>query len=127
VKSLDEVMAELQNVQRTEILTWIEASWVRPETDEQEPRFRAVDVARLRLIHELQHDLAIDAESMPVVLSLVDEMYTLRRRLAALARALAEAPIEVRTTVVTRCRGLLQEEAESTDQVVASRSEKPVG
>ena len=35
-------------------------------------------------------------EAMPVVLSLVDEMYTLRRRLAALARALAEAPDEVR-------------------------------
>ena len=60
-----------------------------------------VDVARLRLIRELHHDLAIDAEAMPVVLSLVDEMYTLRRRLAALARALAETPAEVRTTVVT--------------------------
>ena len=39
-----------------------------------------------------------------MVLSLVDEMYTLRRRLAALARALAETPAEVRTTVVTRCQ-----------------------
>ena len=43
-----------------------------------------------------------------MVLSLVDEMYTLRRRLAALARAVGEAPAEVRSTVRTRCRTLLR-------------------
>ncbi len=127
MKSLDEVLVELRTVQRTEVLAWIEASWVRPEADEQEPRFRQVDIARLRLIRELHHDLAIDTEAMPVVLSLVDEMYTLRRRLAAVARALAETPAEVRTTVVTRCRLLLQEEQINTDEASNSTSTKPQG
>ena len=53
---------------------------------------------------------------MPVVLSLVDEMYTLRRRLAALARAVGETPAEVRTTVRTRCRTLLQFVDEESDR-----------
>jgi chaperone modulatory protein CbpM len=127
VKSLDEVLTELGTVQRTEVLAWIEASWVRPKPEEPEPRFRPVDVARLRLIHELHRELAIDTEAMPVVLSLVDEMYTLRRRLAALARALAETPAEVRTTVVARCRLLLQEEEVGTDQAMPNASEKSTG
>ena len=108
MKRLDEVLVELRTVERTEILAWIEADWVRPEADADPPVFRPVDVARLRLIQELHHDLAIDREAMPVVLSLIDEMYTLRRRIAALARAIAETPDEVRATLYSRCRVLLQ-------------------
>jgi chaperone modulatory protein CbpM len=109
LKSLEEVLAELGTAERAEVLAWIEASWVRPDPDDGGMRFGPVDVARLRLVRELRHDLAIDDEAMPVVLSLVDEMYALRRRLGALARALAEAPSEVRTTVFTRCQVLLRE------------------
>lgn len=127
MKTLDEVLVELRTVQRTEVLAWIEASWVRPEADDPEPRFRPGDIARLRLIHELHHDLAIDTEAMPVVLSLVDEMYTLRRRLAALARALAETPVEVRTTVVARCRLLLQEDENNAGEAAAHPSVKTTG
>ncbi|HEX6012805.1 MAG TPA: chaperone modulator CbpM [Geminicoccaceae bacterium] len=108
MKSLEEVLGELETVERAEVLAWVEASWVRPDPDESGLRFAPVDVARLRLVRELRHDLAIDDEAMPVVLSLVDEMYALRRRLGALARALAETPAEVRTTVFTRCQVLMQ-------------------
>ena len=101
------------------MLTWIEASWVRPDPVRAGPRFGPVDVARLRLIQELRQDLAIDAEAMPVVLSLVDEMYTLRRRLGALARALAETSPEVRTTVCARCQVLLWE-AEPAEEDAAA-------
>ena len=107
MKRLDEVLIELRTVERTEVLTWIEAEWVRPERDETGPRFAAMDVARLRLIQQLREDLEVGAEAMPVVLSLVDEMYTLRRQLAALARAVGEAPAELRAAVRSRCRTLL--------------------
>jgi chaperone modulatory protein CbpM len=109
VKKLEDVLAELGPLDRGELLAWVEARWVRPDPDDGGYRFSRVDVARLRLIRELRHDLAIDPEAMPVVLSLLDEMYGLRRRLCALARALAEASPEVRTTVFTRCRVLLSE------------------
>jgi chaperone modulatory protein CbpM len=109
VKSLEHVLAELRTVERAEVLAWVEANWVRPASDEGGMGFDPVDVARVHLIRELRHDLAVDAEAMPVVLSLLDEMYALRRRLGALARALAEAPTEVRSTVFTRCQVLLRE------------------
>ncbi len=108
MKNLEDVLAEVR-VERTEILTWIEASWVRPDADTAGPQFGPIDVARLHLIRELRHDLALDPEAIPVVLSLVDEMYTLRRRLGALARALAETAPEVRSAVRARCQVLLEE------------------
>ena len=116
MKRLEEVLGELPTVARTEILTWIEAEWVRPEADATGPRFRPVDVARLHLIRELRQDLDIGSEAMPIVLSLMDEMYTLRRRLAALARALAEAPDEVRVDVRAKCRAYLAVGEEEDDR-----------
>ena len=88
MKSLEHVLAELRTVERAEVLAWVEANWVRPASKEGGMRFDPVDVARIHLIRELRHDLAVDDEAMPVVLSLLDEMYALRRRLGALARAL---------------------------------------
>lgn len=104
MKSLDEVLVELRDVERAEILAWIEAAWVRPERQGSQQRFSAVDMARLRLIRELRHELALDAEALPVVLSLLDEVYALRRRLRLLNRVLAEAPAETRADLMARCR-----------------------
>lgn len=115
MKRLEEVLAELATIDREEVLTWIEARWVLPEPAESGPRFSPIDVARLRLIHELAHELAIDREAIPVVLSLIDEMYELRRRLRALTRALAEAPPELRSSIARRCRSLLAEIEEVAD------------
>ena len=125
MKTLEDVLVELR-VERTEMLSWVEASWVRPDPDAAGPRFHPVDVARLRLIQELHHDLAIDPETMPVVLSLIDEMYTLRRRLGALTRALAETAPEVRSTVRARCQVFLWD-AEQDDGAADKPAEQPKG
>jgi chaperone modulatory protein CbpM len=120
VKSLEDVLAELGVIERSELLAWVEARWVRPDPDDGGYRFSRIDVARLRLIRELRDELAIDPEAMPVVLSLIDEVYGLRRRLCALARALAETPPEVHSTVFTRCRVLLSEVEEELSQQPSS-------
>lgn len=112
MKRLEEVLGDLGGVEAGEVVAWVEARWVRPDPAADGPRFRPVDVARLRLIRELRHELAIDAETVPVVLSLLDELYGARRRLAALAGALAEAPPEVRAGVFSRCRVLLSDPEE---------------
>ena len=43
MKRLEDVLGELRTVERTEVMTWIEAEWVRPERDEAGPRFAPVD------------------------------------------------------------------------------------
>ena len=63
--------------------------------------FREIDVARVRLIHELRHDLGVDDEALPVVLSLVDQLYATRRQMHRLRRAVEQAaPDEVRQAIL---------------------------
>ena len=50
--------------------------------------FQDIDVARVRLILELRRDLAMDDETLPVVLSLMDQLYRERARLRRLCDAL---------------------------------------
>ena len=98
MKRLEEVLGELAYGEAHRD-PGVDRGGMGPARDATTPghRFRPVDVARLRLIQELRQDLEIGPEAMPVVLSLVDEMYTLRRRLAALARAVARG--------ARRCQG----------------------
>ncbi len=66
--------------------------------------FREIDVARVRLIHDLQRVMAIDEATMPLVLSLLDQVYALRGTLRDLLRALETQPEPVRTTVFAALR-----------------------
>ena len=109
MKRLEEVIAELGTVQRQEVSSWIEAAWVRPDRLAGEPAFGEIDVARLRLILELRQVLAVEEDMVPLVLSLVDQVYGLRRQLHAVCEALDLVPEELRGQVLARCRLLLRE------------------
>lgn len=108
MRSLAEVVAELGVGSDAEVLRWIEAECVRPEASGGAYRFRQIDIARLRLIRELDQDLALDREAIPVVLELLDQLYDLRRRVRALALALADEDESTRRKVVERYRRHLQ-------------------
>jgi chaperone modulatory protein CbpM len=56
-------------------------------------------VARIRLIHELRHDLAVGDEAVPVVLQLIDQLYSTRHRLLRLGAVLARQPDPVRQAI----------------------------
>ncbi|TBW38434.1 hypothetical protein EYW49_09185 [Siculibacillus lacustris] len=66
---------------RQDLERWISNEWVRPDRSEGHVVFHDIDVARVRLIRELRDDLAIDEEALPLVLSLLDQIYDLRRHL----------------------------------------------
>ncbi|ACJ00916.1 chaperone modulator CbpM [Rhodospirillum centenum] len=84
---------------------WVERRWLLPLRDETGPSFSETDLARARLIVELERDLGIDPEAMPVVLSLLDQVHGLRRRMRLLTEALMELPEPHRTAL---CRRLLE-------------------
>jgi chaperone modulatory protein CbpM len=52
------------------------------------------------LICDLRHDLAVDEDTVPVVLSLLDQVYTLRRQLGALTDAVQQQPEDVRRAIL---------------------------
>jgi chaperone modulatory protein CbpM len=78
---------------------WIDLDWVRPQRDGVNFRFDVLDVARIRLICELHHELRIEEDSMSVVLSLMDQLYRARRSLRSVSAAVEAQPEEVRTQI----------------------------
>jgi chaperone modulatory protein CbpM len=106
----DAVIMEVRGLGPEELRRWIEERWVRPQASGGGYLFHEVDVARVRLILELRHELAIDEEAMPVVLRLLDQVYALRRRLKAMRAALDAQPEELRQTLLAQLASLLEDD-----------------
>lgn len=103
MKTLSEVVLAVGRADRVEISRWVELGWVAPQGRRGgEPAFSDLDFARLCLICDLRHDLEVDEETMPLVLSLLDQVYTLRRQLAALTDAIREQPDDIRRAILDR-------------------------
>ncbi|MGO8919327.1 MAG: chaperone modulator CbpM [Stellaceae bacterium] len=100
--SFDAVIRLIGDLGDQELRRWIAERWVRPESRAEGYVFHEVDVARVRLIHELRYDLAIDEEALPVVLHLLDQVYALRRRLRQLHEVIDTQPDEVRAALLAR-------------------------
>jgi chaperone modulatory protein CbpM len=101
MRTLSEVVRLVGRVDRVELTHWVELGWVTPERIERdEPAFSDLDVARVCLICDLRHDLAVEEETIPLVLSLLDQIYTLRRQMNALAGAIRQQPEEVREAIL---------------------------
>ena len=63
------------------LLAFIAEDWVRPETRQGEALFSEADAARIRLILDLRATMEVDAGTLPIVLSLLDQLYATRRQL----------------------------------------------
>jgi chaperone modulatory protein CbpM len=100
--TLDRIRRELRDLDEAELERWIDAALVRAEGAAGARLFEEIDVARIRLIFELRHELEIEEPALPVVLSLMDQLYDLRRRMVKLNAALAEIPLEIRQAVLRR-------------------------
>lgn len=69
---------------------WIEQQWLIPEETPSGPRFREIDVARARLIGELQSGIGANEAGIDVILHLMDQLHGMRRALAELRRQMGE-------------------------------------
>ena len=78
---LELIVTQIYGLQREDLERWIAHDWVRPDGPAGAYVFRDIDVARVRLIRELRDDMGIDEDALPVVLSLIDQIYDLRRQL----------------------------------------------
>lgn len=85
-----------------EVQNWIAASWVHAQGQSGAWEFEAVDVARLKLIHTLRTEMEINDLAMPVVLSLLDQLYEFRRHAARLNAALADLPAPTLTAILQK-------------------------
>jgi len=66
--------------------TWIEEEWLVPSGTSLELSFTEVDIARARLVRDLQVDFGVNDGGVGVILNLVDQIYGMRRALMELRR-----------------------------------------
>ena len=97
---LEAVIARFPDLDVVELTAWIEQGWVRPDPiEETEWVFEAIDLARIGLIYDLRRGLGVQEDTVPMVLSLVDQVYELRSTLIAMTSAIDHQPTEVRASI----------------------------
>ena len=89
---IETLLQQIEGLDAVELQHWIDARWVLPEIEPEGYAFHEVDIARVRLIIELRHELLIDEDAMPVLLNLLDQVYALRHRLKCLMQAIESLP-----------------------------------
>jgi chaperone modulatory protein CbpM len=82
------VCAIVPGLTEAELRRWLAQDFVRPDRNGGEPAFRDIDIARVRLIRELQAELEVEEPTLPLVLSLLDQLYATRRQLRLVLEAL---------------------------------------
>jgi chaperone modulatory protein CbpM len=94
-----ELVGMVGRLESATLRRWIEFGWIWPQHEGDALRFDDADVARVRLICELHYELAIEEDSLAVVLSLMDQVYRLRRSLRRLNAAIDAQPDAVRAGI----------------------------
>jgi chaperone modulatory protein CbpM len=97
-----ELFAQYTFLERQVLLTWIEEGVVAPHRDEEGYLFDRVDESRVALACDLHYRMGLDHASVPVIMSLIDQLHDARHHLRALAHAVAEQPQAVKHEIARR-------------------------
>jgi chaperone modulatory protein CbpM len=98
--SIDDLVAAISALQRSDLDAWIRDELVAPHRQAETLLFSTMECARVRLICTLHYDLEIDAGTLPVVLSLIDQLYDTRQRLLSLSAAVTAQDKDVRAAII---------------------------
>jgi chaperone modulatory protein CbpM len=98
------VVALFPGLRETELVAWVERGWVRPEGTEPDWVFADIDIARVRLIQDFRQTMEVSEDTMPLVLSLLDQVYTLRAQMRTIAAAVEGQPEPVRSAILAALR-----------------------
>jgi chaperone modulatory protein CbpM len=98
---IEELVERIAELQRSDLDAWIGEKLVAPREEAGTLLFSDVDYARVRLICTLRYELEIEADTLPVVMSLIDQLYDTRQRLLSLAAAVAAQDKAVQAAIVS--------------------------
>jgi chaperone modulatory protein CbpM len=101
---LTAVVALFSDLGETELTAWVERGWVHPDHADNDPVFHDIDIARVRLIHDLRTLMLVEDETIPMILSLLDQVYDLRASLRTVLHAVEAQPEPVRDAILTALR-----------------------
>ena len=97
---IDDLVEAIAALQRSDLEAWIREELVTPRDQAGAPFFTDMESARVRLICTLHYELEIEAETLPVVLSLIDQLYDTRERLFSLIDAVTMQDKHVQAEII---------------------------
>jgi chaperone modulatory protein CbpM len=100
-----ELIAHFTVLERQVLLTWIEEGVIAPHRDEEGYLFDQIDESRVALACDLHYRMGLEHASLPVILSLIDQLHDARHHLRTLTHAVAEQPEAVRQEITRRMAG----------------------
>ncbi|MDF3075193.1 MAG: hypothetical protein K0S54_2860 [Alphaproteobacteria bacterium] len=95
-----EQIVTLVGCRTPDLEAWIAEQWIKPIRDDDGWVFAEADLARAQLIRDLTDEMAIERETVPVVLSLIDQNHALRRQLHDILAAIGNLPPESRDEIM---------------------------
>ena len=98
--SFDDLVAVMPALQRNDLEAWVREELVVPQQEAGTLLFTDMECARVRLICTLHYELEIDAGTLPVVLSLVDQLYDTRQRLLSLTAAITAQDKKIQAAII---------------------------
>ena len=106
---VDELLAAIAVLQRSDLELWIREELVAPHQEAETWAFSEMECARVRLICTLHYELEIDTNALPVVLSLIDQLYETRRRLKSLTAGVTAQDKAIQTAIIAAMGGVLDD------------------
>ena len=104
--SFERIFVEIRELSPQDLNRWIAENLVRPLGTPGAYQFQEIDVARIRLIMTLRDELEVSEPALPTVLSLLDQLYDLRRQMRRLNEAVEKTvPLEIRTALLRHLDG----------------------
>lgn len=95
-----EVLRLHAGLSKQTLTIWVERGWISPKRRGHRYQFTEIDMARVSLIHEFAHDLALSEDAIDVILPLIDQVHGLRSELSRLAQAIETQPSSVRQRII---------------------------
>jgi chaperone modulatory protein CbpM len=101
---IDAVVALIGDLNTVELTGWVDRGWVQPDAAGDVWEFHEIDIARVRLIRDLRRGMDVSEDAIPLVLSLLDQVYELRGQLRRMIDAVGSQPGEVQAAIVAALR-----------------------
>ncbi len=100
-----ELTAQFTVLEHEVLVTWIEEGVIEPERDDEGYLFDPVDESRVALACDLHYRMGLEHASLPIILSLIDQLHDARHHLRTLTRAVAEQPDVIRQEIARQMKG----------------------
>jgi chaperone modulatory protein CbpM len=98
--NMEELVSAIAELEFEDLHAWIQQELVSPRTDEGAPLFSEKECARVRLICTLYYEMDVEADTLPVVMSLIDQLHETRERIHKLTGAVMAQDEAVRLAIL---------------------------